>query len=44
MFCPVLPASRGVGMERRESAEGIVGFSTELKARKCNMCLELEFA
>jgi hypothetical protein len=32
-----LPTSRGVGMDRQKSAEGIVGPSTGLKARTCSM-------
>lgn len=32
MVCPVLPASRGVGMDYEKSAEGIVDLSTGLKA------------
>ena len=32
-----LPASRGVGTGMQKSAEGIVGFSTGLKARTCSM-------
>jgi len=32
-ICLVLPASRGAGMDRQKSAEGIVGPSTGLKAR-----------
>ncbi len=39
----VLPASRGAGMSAQKSAEVIVGPSTGLKDRTCNMGQEPEF-